>query len=173
MRRGRRALIVFTAMAVTATVAVAGLRLATSAPGRIPWGSVPEGVSARDVDGRPVFLVRAGDFVVGFSRISPRNDGARLLWCRDDDVFQAPATGESFDRTGRLVRGPASPRNMDRIRVAVHDDGVTVDPSAVTRGDSNLDAAGQVHFDPHPLAEWRADHPTRDAPSDYCSPTTP
>ena len=48
-----------------------------------------------------------------------------------------------------------------------------VDPSAVTRGASNLDASGQFHFDPDPLAEWRAAHPNRDAPAEYCSPTTP
>lgn len=171
MNTVRRLALVGSAVTIALTLTAAGLRAATPDDGRIRLASLPDGVSAHTVSNRPVFLVRHGAEVTGWLRTSPR--GYNLLrWCPADDVFQAPSTGETFDIDGQLMRDH-SPRNMDRIDVAVHGTRVEVDPTAVTRGRSTSDPSGLFAARHAAATRWYAAHPQRDLPTDFCFPTVP
>jgi Rieske Fe-S protein len=164
---GLRRVIATGAAAVGAiTLAAAGVQAFTPADsGGIPLSAVPQGVSAYDIAGRQVFLVRQGNRVTGFLRTSPFAHTS-LLWCTADDLFMAPAWGERFDIVGRAMSGHA-PRNMDRVRVVVHPSNVSVDATVVTKG-----AAPTASERQQANVDWFAAH-KRTPPVDYCSPTIP
>lgn len=148
------------------TLAAAGVQALTPADtGGIPLSAVPQGVSAHDVAGRQVFLVRRGNKVTGFLRTSPFAHTS-LVWCTTDDLFMAPAWGEQFDIAGRAMSGHA-PRNMDRVRVVVRSSDASVDATVVTRGARPTASERQ-----QANMEWFAAH-RRTRPVDYCSPTIP
>jgi hypothetical protein len=162
-----RAVIGAAAAAIVAvTVAAAAVQAMTPANAAgIPLSAVPEGVSAHDVAGRPVLLVRRGTNITGFLRTSPFAHTA-LVWCTADDLFMAPAWGEMFDITGRAMSGHA-PRNMDRVRVVVLRSTVRVDATVVTPGyRPTVSERQEAVFD------WFAGH-RRTPPVDYCSATIP
>jgi hypothetical protein len=165
--RGRR---LVTAVAVSVTVVtLGGVAVGALTPadgGGIPLSSLPQGVSLHDVAGRSVFLVRDGDQVTGFLRLSSLAHTA-LVWCQAEDVFMAPAWGETFDIQGRIIHGPVS-RNMDRIRVSVGKSTVTVYATAVTRGEPRNNERVR-----DTIVDWYAHHPDQRLPSDYCSPSIP
>jgi hypothetical protein len=140
--------------------------LTSADDGKIPLASLPQGVSLHDISGRSIFLVRHGDEVTGFLRLSSFAHTA-LVWCQAEDVFMAPAWGETFDIQGRIIHGPVS-RNMDRVRVTVAKSSVTVDATAVTRGSprNNEQLRGTI-------VDWYAGHPKQPLPIDYCSPSIP
>jgi hypothetical protein len=148
------------------TLAAAGVQALTPEDtGGIPLSAVPQGVSAHDVAGRQVFLVRQGKEVTGFLRTSPVAHTS-LVWCAADNLFMAPAWGEQFDRLGRAMSGPA-PRNMDRVRVVVRRSNVGVDATVVTKGARPTGSERQ-----QANVDWFAAH-ERARPVDYCSPTIP
>jgi hypothetical protein len=151
---------------VVVTVAAVGVdALTPSDTGGIPLSAVPEGVSAHDVVGRPIFLVRDGTKITGFLRTSPFAHTA-LVWCVADDLFMAPAWGERFDIDGRAMSGHV-PRDMDRVGVTVFRSNVRVDATHVTLGFRRLGSdRGQA------AADWIAAH-RRQPPIDHCSPTIP
>jgi hypothetical protein len=122
-------------------------------------------VSAHDVAGRQVFLVRHGKKVTGFLRTSPFAHTS-LVWCTADDLFMAPAWGEQFDIFGRAMSGPA-PRNMDQVRVVVRSSNVSVDATVVTKG-----ARPTVSERQQANIDWFVAY-KRPRPVDYCSPTIP
>ena len=153
------------------TLGGVGVRALTpSDNGDLALASLPQGVSAHVVSGRPVFLLRRGNDVTGFLRTSPRRL-TNLVWCPADDVFQAPAWGETFDIRGRLIRD-YSPRDMDRIRVVVHEESVTVDAATVTRVPSP-DPGQWATRKREASTAWLNDHPGQQPPTDFCSPTVP
>ena len=135
---GLRRVIATGAAAVCAiTLAAAGVQALTPADTEgIPLSVVPQGVSAHDVAGRQVFLVRQGNKVTGFLRTSPFAHTS-LVWCTADDLFMAPAWGEQFDIAGRAMSGPAA-RNMDRVRVVVRPSHVSVTPPSSPRAPVRL-----------------------------------
>ena len=164
---GLRRVIAVGAAAVGAiTLAAAGVQALTPADtGDIPLSAVAQGVSAHDVAGRQIFLVRQGKNVTGYLRTSPFAHTS-LVWCTADDLFMAPAWGEQFDIFGRAMSGPA-PRNMDRVRVVVRPSSVSVDATVVTKG------ARPTGSERHQAnIDWFAAH-KRARPVDYCSPTIP
>lgn len=166
MPRIRLAIVTVAAGVVAVTVVAAGVQALTPANTRgIPLAAVPEGVSAHDVSGRQVFLVRDGDKVTGFLRTSPFAHTS-LVWCTADDLFMAPAWGERFDIAGRAMSGHA-PRNMDRVRVVAHPSTVTVDATVVTPGARPTASERQ-----QAIFDWFAAH-RRTSPVDDCSPTIP
>src|SRR6266478_6850449 len=65
-------LLAFGVMAMTAGGALAALGPNDAG---IPLASLPQGGSSHEVDGRQVILVRDGDAVRGFLRLSPRGYG--------------------------------------------------------------------------------------------------
>lgn len=164
-----RRLIAAVATSVT-VVTLGGVAVGALTPqeddGRIPLTSLPQGVSLHDISGRSIFLVRQGDEVTGFLRLSSLAHTA-LVWCQADDVFMAPAWGETFDIHGRVIHGPVS-RNMDRVRVTVVKSTAVVEATAVTRGARRDNAQTR-----DVVVEWYAHHPDQQFPNDYCSPSIP
>lgn len=149
----------------------AGAALAALAPSDagVPLASLPQGGTAHDVNGRQVELVRHGDTVRGFLRLSPRGYGM-VTWCPDDQVLLVPSYGETFDGQGRLMRD-YSPRDLDTVQVTVRGDHVFVAPDRVTRGRSRI-VDGRIVRDRQAIADWRAAHRGRDLPVDFCNAGT-
>jgi hypothetical protein len=167
----RRIVAVIAGSVIAVTLGAGGVRALTPADnGDLRLSTVPQGVSAHDVGGRPVFLVRRGNQITGFLRTSTRRL-TNLVWCPADDVFQAPAWGETFDSRGRLIRD-YSPRDMDRVRVVVHHTAVTVYATAVTRAPTLPTDSWTAHKRAA-FTDWFNTHPGRQPLTDYCSPTVP
>lgn len=131
----------------------------------VPLSSLPQGGSAHEVNGRQVILVRDGDAVRGFLRMSPRGYGM-VSWCPNEDVLLVPSYGETFDREGRLMRD-VSPRDLDSVQVAVRRGRVVVSPDRVTKGRSRI-VGHHLERDQQAIEAWRAAHPQRDLPVDFC-----
>ena len=166
MPRVRRLAATAAAAIVAVTVAAAGVSALTPPDGAsLPLATVPEGVSAHDVGGRPVFLVRRGRSVSAFLRTSPF-EHTNLVWCPADNLFLAPTWGEMFDIDGRAMSGHP-PRNMDRVHVVVRGSTVTVEAGKVTRG-----ARPRGDERRQAISEWLATY-RRQPPVDWCSPTVP
>jgi hypothetical protein len=166
VRRVRRVIGAVAAAVIAITVAGVGVQALTPpGSGGIPLSAVPQGVSAHDIAGRPVFLVRHGRKITGFLRTSPFAHTA-LVWCTAEDLFMAPAWGERFDITGRAMNGHVS-RHMDRVRVVVGGSTVRVDATAVTPG-----SRPTVQDRRQAIVDWVTTH-DRPLPIDYCSPTIP
>jgi nitrite reductase/ring-hydroxylating ferredoxin subunit len=118
--------------AIAITLAVA-LTLARSQDG-VVLRSLPEGVSAHEVQGVPVFIIRHGRQVEAFLDSAQHLANEQLWWCPIEEVFVSPFHGELFDAQGRALAGPAS-RDLDRVSVKVTaDDAVVVDPFTVQEG---------------------------------------
>jgi len=150
-------------MVMTGGAALAAL---TPANPEIPLASLPQGGSAHEINGRQVMLVRDGDRVRGFLRMSPRGHGM-VSWCPDEDVLLVPSYGETFDRQGRLMRD-FSPRDLDAVEVTVRRGQVAVSPEKVTKGRSRI-VGNHLERDRQAIAEWRAAHPDLlDLPVDFC-----
>lgn len=79
-----------------------------------------------------VFVVSNGGRPVALSALSPHL-GERLVYCRSSGQFRSPGHGETFDRLGFYVLGPA-PSGMDRVEIRVVGDLVQVKPESVTEG---------------------------------------
>jgi hypothetical protein len=156
------ALVVFGLLVLTAGGAIAAV---TPRDPGIPLDSLPPGGSAHEVAGRQVVLVRDGDVVTGFLRLTSWSHGM-VSWCRDDDVFLVPSYGETFDSKGRAMRGIAL-RGLDAVEVAVRGGRVFVAPGRVTKGRPRV-VDHHVVLDWTAIGAWRAAHPGRDLPSDFC-----
>ncbi|MFA5883081.1 MAG: hypothetical protein WDA60_04450 [Acidimicrobiia bacterium] len=93
----------------------------------IPLSEVPEGVSARVINGTPVFLLRRGEQVKTFLTDMHHIPGETVLvWCPKDEVFVSPTHGELFDRSGAVIGGPAQ-RGLDQLHTSVSKGEVRVD----------------------------------------------
>jgi Rieske Fe-S protein len=86
-----------------------------------------------EVQSRQVFyLAEHGVFAVAadgrFLALSDdaRHVGDRVLYCAQDNTFSSPAHGETFDRLGRYMFGPAA-GDLGRYRIVVTGDPVLVD----------------------------------------------
>lgn len=95
--------------------ALSGVQAKAGEPVRL--SDVPQGVSALDVSGSRVFLVRDGRKITGFDAASPHLSSS-LWWCRDERVFLSPVNGEVFDERGRLLWGQAA-TDMRRFELDV------------------------------------------------------
>lgn len=120
-----------------AAMAVVGAALVlrmTRPPEGLALDSLSEGVSAHEVQGVPVFLVRHGRSVEGFLDSAQHLANEQLWWCPAEEVFVSPFHGELFDAQGRALAGPAV-QDLDRVSVKVTAGGVVVvDPFTVQQG---------------------------------------
>ena len=103
-------------------------------PVAVPLKSIPKGVSARSVDGRPVFLDRQGDKVTTFVA-DPHHqpDGREMWYCPIEKVFVAPKYGEVFNADGTVAGGPP-PRGLDRFKTTTAGNTATVHLRDLVRG---------------------------------------
>lgn len=127
---------------------------ATDRPGvtavEVPLDRIPQGVSFHPIGSVRVFLVRDGDAVVGFvgrSTVGPGN----VWWCQRNVSFQDDGGAVRYDVKGRALVGTA-PRDLDRVRVLVAADRVTIFPDSVTGGAAASPASGVPRF-PSPCSE--------------------
>lgn len=112
-------------LVVAVAVVVAGvtffhyLRLAP-APGSVELSSIPEGVSARRVDGTPVFIVRDDRAFTVFLTDPQHLPGEHVLWwCPSERLFASPTHGELFDERGRAVVDTPAARGLSRLEATV------------------------------------------------------
>jgi Rieske Fe-S protein len=142
---GAAALVVLVAVSAAIVIRVSGnddhRPVGSSSESRwrvaIALKDLPEGVSTRRIHGTPVFLVRRGDKVTTFLTNMHHIPGETVLfWCPAQKQFQSPTHGETFDRTGAVVGGPAF-SGLDRLPTTVEGDVAHVD-------------YGQVIADPRP-----------------------
>jgi nitrite reductase/ring-hydroxylating ferredoxin subunit len=100
------------------------------ADGLINAGSVheieSEGVSYLADPG--IYVVTTDDGILALDDDS-RHVGDRVLYCGSNDRFSSPAHGETFNREGRYLAGPAT-GDMGRYPVTTENDQVFVDVSA-------------------------------------------
>lgn len=146
-RRKRSALVLAALMVVGGTAGLfaargpAWQRVEVNAGSAIPLDRLPEGVSARIVDGVSLFIVRHGHEVKAFVARTNHLGGEMLWWCPAEQVFASPAHSEVYTPDGVAVAGPA-PRGLDRVAVRVDGDLVRIDPTDVTLGPPRLPRSG-------------------------------
>ena len=131
-------------------------------PVTLPLESVPQGVSARTVGGRSIYLERDGTHVTTFLTDVHHLPGERALWyCPQQHVFASPLHGETFNEAGAIVGGPAE-RGLDRFRTAVRNGTVTVHLSDIIRGSgTRADTSASAAQAASP-SEWNTD------PKSFC-----
>jgi hypothetical protein len=121
---------------------------ATHRPGvtavEVPLNLIPEGVSFRLAGGVRVFLVRDGDAVVGFVGRSTAGAGP-VWWCQKNVSFQDEGGAVRYDIDGRAILSTA-PRDLDRVRVLVAADRVTIFPDSITGGAAASPSSGVPRF---------------------------
>jgi Rieske Fe-S protein len=131
-------------------------------PVTLPLKSVPEGVSARAVDGRQVFLDRDGKHVSAYLTDVHHLPGETTLWyCPDQHVFASPLHAETFDEVGMIVSGPAQ-RGLDRFKTTVTGDTVTVHLKNIIRGSTEHAES------PAPAAEATSAATWNTEPGSFC-----
>lgn len=59
--------------------------------------------------------------------------GCRVPFCEQSQWFECPCHGSKYNRAGEYRDGPA-PRGLDRFRVRIEEDNVTVDTSQILEG---------------------------------------
>lgn len=101
---------------------------------RLPLDAIPEGVTARTIGPRAVFLVRQDGSVTTYLTDPHGTPGLHILWwCPTEQLFVEPAHGAAFDVQGRIMGGPAQ-RGLDRLDTSVKRGTVTVDLRRVLQG---------------------------------------
>lgn len=101
--------------------------------GRIALADVPEGMSARLINGVPVFIDRQGSRINALVARSTHLKGESIWWCPAEETFISPEHGEVWSRDGSVAFGPA-PRGLDRIVPTATDDKPTLDLANVVPG---------------------------------------
>jgi hypothetical protein len=130
-------------------------------PVTLPLTSVPQGVSARAVAGRQVFLNRDGKHVSAFLTDVHHEAGETTLWyCPQQHVFASPTHAEMFNEAGSIVGGPAR-RGLDRFKTAVNADMVTVYLKDIIHG-STAHAESSVPAETASIGAWNTD------PQSFC-----
>lgn len=94
---------------------------------------VPQGVSAWEVDGRRVFVIREGDSVGAFLGYTTHLEDEPIWWCPTRAAFISPFHGEAYDTAGRILGGPQS-RALDALPVQQHGPDIVVAPRPVVTG---------------------------------------
>ena len=123
------------AVSVGAVILLTRNSIHAPGPGWIPAGSLisidEAGVLA--LPGRHVFVVANGPEPLALSASAVHMSGEYVAYCKSSGYFESPTHGETFDRFGSYVTGPAA-HSMDRVAIAVVRNQVYVDPSLVTPG---------------------------------------
>ena len=90
-----------------------------------------EGTSTYVPAGR-LFVTNAGGEIFALSQRCPHL-GCRVPFCESSGRFECGCHGSMFDLGGEWIKGP-SPRGMDRYRVTVVGDALTVDTATTIKG---------------------------------------
>lgn len=69
---------------------------------------LPEGVTAHELGGDDVFVIRDGNDVRVFLSDARHLPDETLWWCPNEEVFIEVEHGSMFDRQGRKIGGPAA-----------------------------------------------------------------
>jgi hypothetical protein len=75
--------------------------------GTLRLDDVAEGVSAHELAGEDVFIVREGNSVRVFLSDARHLPEDTLWWCPSEQIFVEVEHGSMFDRQGRRIGGPA------------------------------------------------------------------
>ncbi len=109
---------------------------ATDRPGvtalQVPLDLIPDGVSFHKAGDVRVFLTRSGSTIVGFLGASTASGDGPVWWCQRNAMFETDGEAR-YNLTGVAKAGTA-PRDLDRVRVLIAADKVTVFPNDVTPG---------------------------------------
>ena len=128
---------------------------ATDRPGvtavEVPLSLVPQGVSFHPAGNVRVFLTRSGDAVTGFLGVSTAPGNGPVWWCPRNTSFQDSDGVVRYDVGGRALLETA-PRDLDRVRVLVAANRVTIFPDSVTGGAKAAPASGGVPRFPSPCS---------------------
>ncbi|MGH2794715.1 MAG: hypothetical protein ACRDKG_10475 [Actinomycetota bacterium] len=126
---------------------------ATDRPGvtavQVPLSLVPQGVSYHPAGELRVFLVRKGNAVVGFVGRSTAGAGP-VWWCQKNVSFEDESGAVRYDIDGRALPATA-PRDLDRVRVIVTGDRLTIFPDSVTGGATATPGSATVRL-PEPCS---------------------
>lgn len=102
----------------------------------VALADVPQGVTLHHLNGKDVWIDRAGDQLTAFLD-DAQHLGDGVVYCAGQGVFMSPAHGELFARNGVALDGPAS-RGLDRLPVSVDmvdgDPRVVLDTSSISLG---------------------------------------
>jgi hypothetical protein len=98
-----------------------------------PLSEIEPGVSYQLVDGVRVYLVRSGNSVVGLHGRSTEAGDGPAHWCPRNDLFESNGSSARWDRNGVVVEF-SGPRNLERIRVLVAGENVTIFPHQISPG---------------------------------------
>lgn len=99
---------------------------------QVPLDLVPDGVSFHKAGEVRVFLTRSGSTIVGFLGVSTAAGDGPVWWCQRNGRFEDDGDAH-YNRDGLALLGSA-PRDLDRVRVLVAADRVTIFPNDVTPG---------------------------------------
>lgn len=101
--------------------------------GALRLDDVSEGVTAHEVGGDDVFIVRDGNDVRVFLADARHLPDDTLWWCPNEQIFVDVEHGSQFDRQGRKIGGPAQ-GGLNRYDVRVHEGKLIVDRDQVIVG---------------------------------------
>jgi hypothetical protein len=99
----------------------------------VPLDLIPQGVSFHPAGEVRVFVVRTGSTLTGFHGVSTAAGDGPVFWCQRNVSFESADGAVRYDRDGRGLLATA-PRDLDRVRVLVTADRVTIFPRDVTPG---------------------------------------
>jgi hypothetical protein len=99
---------------------------------QIPLDLIPDGVSFHKAGEVRIFLTRSGSTMVGFLGLSTAPEDGPVWWCQRNSMFETD--GEARYNLSGVAKAGTAPRDLDRVRVLVSADKVTVFPNDVTPG---------------------------------------
>lgn len=119
---------------VLGLAAVAALTLVLGKDDSLRLGDLPQGVSAHQVGGNDVFIMREGADVSIFLSDARHLPEDTLWWCPNEQVFFEVEHGATFDRQGRPIGGPAA-GGLNQYAVRVDDGKLVIDSDKIIVGD--------------------------------------
>lgn len=120
---------VFISLAVVAVVA-----LDLGKDDSLRLDDLAEGVTAHEVGGNDVFIMRDGADVRIFLPDARHLPEDTLLWCPNEQIFFEVEHGSQFDQQGRKIGGPAQ-GGLNQYAVRVEDSKLVIDSDEVSVGD--------------------------------------
>lgn len=131
--------------AVVAVGLVIGLRATVTRDTGFPISLLQQGVTALDVKGAHVFMVRQGSVVTAFAT-DAQFERDTLVWCPVESVFVSPQRFELYTIDGAYIDGPGL-RDMTQYPVKVDGDlqvRVNVARPVRARARSNGEVSGEI-----------------------------
>lgn len=146
-----------------AIVGVAILVLVLGRDDSLRLDDLPQGVSAHQLGGDDVFIMREGMNVRVFLSDARHLPEDTLWWCPNEQVFVEVEHGSTFDRQGRKIGGPAQ-GGLNQYRVRVDDGKIVVDRSEIVVGE--LTPRGES---PQGIDDADFSRPYNSGPGSFCN----